>query len=71
MAGFYGDFGQAMLAVVGTIQDVSVLGERTLDGDRLRRLYRVRFERRTLDFVVITDAAGLFAEIRPLSGDDL
>jgi CubicO group peptidase (beta-lactamase class C family) len=71
MAGFYGDFGQAMLTAVGPVQAMSVLSERTLESGQLRRLYRVRFERRTLDFVVRTDAAGLFAEIRPLSGDDL
>lgn len=71
MAGFYGDFGQAMLTAVGPVRDVSVLGERTLDDGQLRRLYQVRFERRTMNFVVRTDAAGLFAEIRPLSGDDL
>jgi CubicO group peptidase (beta-lactamase class C family) len=71
MAGFYADFGQAMLTAVGPVQAMSVLSERTLENGQLRRLYRVRFERRTLDFVVRTDAAGLFAEIRPLSGDDL
>lgn len=71
MVGFYGDFGQAMLLAVGPIRTMEVLSERTLDSGDLRRLYRVTFERRTMEFVVRTDAAGLFAEIRPLSGDDI
>jgi len=68
---FYGDFGQAMLSAVGPIRTVEVMAERTLDSGELRRRYRVSFERRTLEFVVRTDPAGLFTEIRPLSGDDL
>ncbi|HYC97547.1 serine hydrolase domain-containing protein [Brevundimonas sp.] len=68
---FYQDFGQAMLAAVGPLQAVELMDERPGEAGELRRRYRVRFERRTLDFVVRTDAAGLFSEIRPLSGDDI
>lgn len=71
MVGFYQDFGQAMLAAVGPLRGVDLMDERAGDGGGLRRRYRVRFERRTLDFVVRTDAAGLFSEVRPLSGDDI
>lgn len=69
--GFYSDFGQAMLTAVGPIQTLSLETERTLPNGQLRRVYRIAFERRMIRFVVRTDAAGLFAEIRPLSGDDL
>ncbi|MDI6625565.1 MAG: serine hydrolase domain-containing protein [Brevundimonas sp.] len=69
--GFYQDFGQAMLVAVGPLQAVDLMDERAGEPGELRRRYRVRFERRTLDFVVRTDAAGLFSEVRPLSGDDL
>ena len=71
MTGFYGDFGQAMLAAVGPIRSVTLESERTTPAGQLRRVYRVAFERRAIRFVVRTDAAGLFAEIRPLSGDDV
>lgn len=71
MVGFYGDFGQAMLAAVGPLQTLDLMDERAGEAGDLRRRYRVRFERRTLDFVVRTDATGLFSEVRPLSGDDL
>ena len=71
VVGFYRDFGQAMLASVGPLQTVDLMDERAGEVGELRRRYRVRFERRALDFVVRTDAAGLFSEVRPLSGDDL
>lgn len=66
---FYLDFGRGMLTAVGAIQSVELLSERP-EGDLLRRLYRVTFERRTLLFVVLTDTAGKFEEIRPLQGDE-
>lgn len=69
--GFYSDFGQAMLTAVGPIHAVELLGERTVDNGQARRLYRIRFERLTMKFVVRADTEGRFAEIRPLSGDDL
>jgi len=68
--GFYGDFGQAMLTAVGPIRAIEVEAERALETGQFRRVYRVAFERRMIKFAVRTDAAGLFAEIRPLSGDD-
>ncbi|MCS6624656.1 beta-lactamase family protein [Roseibacterium beibuensis] len=71
LVGFYQDFGQAMLAAVGPLQAVELMNERPGDAGELRRRYRVRFERRTLEFVVRTDATGLFSEVRPLSGDDI
>jgi CubicO group peptidase (beta-lactamase class C family) len=71
LVSFYQDFGQAMLAAVGPLRAVALMDERSGEAGELRRRYRVRFERRTLEFVVRTDAAGLFSEIRPLSGDDL
>lgn len=70
-AAFYKDFGQAMLTAVGPIEGMDLLSERALDDGLTRRLYRVRFQRRTIDFVVRADGAGRFAEIRPLSGDDI
>lgn len=69
--GFYGDFGQAMLTAVGPIRTITLETERTLPDGQLRRVYRIAFERRMIRFVVRTDAAGLFAEIRPLAGDDV
>lgn len=71
MAGFYRDFGQAMLTAVGPLQAVDLMGETRLDDGQLRRTYRVRFERRTMGFAVRTDDQGRFAEIRPLAGDDV
>lgn len=71
MTGFYRDFGQAMLTAVGPVQTVDLMSETLLDGGQLRRSYRVRFERRTMGFVVRTDDQGRFAEIRPLAGDDV
>jgi len=68
---FYQDFGQAMLLAVGAIRDVALMDERAASDGELRRRYRVTFERRSIEFVVRTDAAGLLSEIRPLSGDDL
>lgn len=67
---FYRDFGQAMLTAVGTVEDVELLSERTLEDGRLRRLYRVAFERRTLLMAVRTTADGLIDDAMPLSGDD-
>ena len=66
---FYLDFGRGMLTAVGPIESVELLSERP-QGQLLRRLYRVRFERRTLLFVVLTDPDGRFEEIRPLQGDE-
>lgn len=66
---FYQDFGQAMLIAVGPVRTISLLSERP-QGDAVRRLYRVTFERRAIDFVMRADADGRFDEIRPLSGDD-
>ncbi|PZU71563.1 hypothetical protein [Brevundimonas sp.] len=60
-----------MLTAVGPIEGMDLLSERALDDGLTRRLYRVRFQRRTIDFVVRADGAGRFAEIRPLSGDDI
>lgn len=71
LMGFYGDFGQAMLIAVGPVKTVQLVSERSLEDGKLRRLYRVDFERRALEFVVRTDADGRFEEIRPLSGDDV
>ena len=68
---FYQDFGQAMLLAVGAIKDVALMDERAASNGELRRRYQVTFERRSIAFVVHTDAAGLLSEIRPLSGDDL
>lgn len=68
---FYQDFGQAMLVSVGAVRGIALMDERTLANGELRRRYRVRFERRAIDFVTRTDAAGLFSEIRPLAGDDI
>jgi len=68
---FYQDFGQAMLLAVGAIRDVALMDERAASNGELRRRYQVTFERRSIAFVVHTDAAGLLSEIRPLSGDDL
>lgn len=68
--GFYGDFGQAMLLAVGPIETIELLTERPQDSGGSRRLYRVAFERRAIEFVVRSDAEGRFSEIRPLSGDD-
>ncbi len=70
-AGFYGDFGQAMLQAVGPIQAIDLLDERAQDGGGSRRLYRVAFQRRAIDFVVRSDGESRFSEIRPLSGDDV
>lgn len=69
--GFYSDFGQAMLTAVGPIRTIALEAERSLPDGQLRRVYRIVFERRMIRFVVRTDAAGLFAEIRPLAGDDV
>jgi CubicO group peptidase (beta-lactamase class C family) len=66
--GFYRDFGQAMLIAVGPVREMALLSDAS-DGEGRRRLYRVVFERRTLLFVVRTDAQGRFNEVRPLSGD--
>lgn len=66
---FYLDFGRGMLTAVGAIQAVDLLSERP-QGELLRRLYRVKFERRTMLFAVLTDAEGRFEEIRPLQGDE-
>lgn len=66
--GFYRDFGQAMLIAVGPVQSIDLLSDETTDTG-IRRLYRVAFARRTLNFVVRADAEGRFDEVRPLYGD--
>jgi len=66
---FYRDFGQAMLITVGPIREIALLSERVENGDA-RRLYRIAFERRTIDFIVWADPEGRFGAIQPLSGDD-
>lgn len=66
--GFYRDFGQAMLISVGPVRSIDLLSDEATDAG-VRRLYRVAFVRRTLNFVVRADAQGHFNEVRPLYGD--
>lgn len=62
--GYLQDFGNALLAAVGPARTVDVLSERA-DGDELRRVYRVTFERRTMPWVARTTKGGALLELRP------
>lgn len=69
-AGYYRQWGVAMLRTVGAVRSLDLMAERRLESGQLRRRYRIGFERGVIDFVVRTEPDGRFVEVQPLSGDD-
>lgn len=67
--GFLGDFGAALLEALGPVRQVDLIAD-AVDGDRVRRTYRIRFEERAMHWRLVALQDGRIEALHPVGEGD-